>query len=123
VDDELFALAPLGFATLDVDFYSSSKDALALFEGRPDVYLPFVTVYVDDLALSTHTRYAGELLAIREFNDTHTKRKICKIEQLRIHRPRWENWQDRMYAFHNFAHSQYNTLVIPDTDKDRQLPL
>ena len=54
--EQLGPEAPLVFATLDVDFYSSSKDALRLFEGRPDAYLPYVTLYVDDLALSTHTR-------------------------------------------------------------------
>ena len=39
VAEELGPDAPLGFAALDVDFYSSSKDALRLFDGQADAYL------------------------------------------------------------------------------------
>ena len=67
-----------------------------------------VHCYFDDVAsneLGCMNEYVGELLAIKEFNETFKDRKVCKIEQLRICRPRWENWQDRMYAFHNFSPS------------------
>jgi hypothetical protein len=118
--------APIGFVAFDLDYYSSTKAAFALFDG-PDVsHLPRVYCYFDDVcsnALACMSEHLGELLAIREFNASHSERKISRVEQVRIHRPRWENWQDRMYAFHNFAHPKYNTLVIPKTDKDTQLPL
>jgi hypothetical protein len=68
--------APLGFATLDVDYYSSSVSALRLFSGSAEHYFPYVPVYVDDLAHPTHTRFAGELLAIEEFNAAHELRKL-----------------------------------------------
>jgi hypothetical protein len=107
--------APLGFATLDVDFYSSSKDALALFDGRPDAYLPFVTVYVDDLALSTHTRYAGELLAIREFNDDHELRKLdwdWNLANTRVLRR--AEWLTHMFKLHVLDHPERSDLSRSD---------
>jgi hypothetical protein len=103
--------APLGFATLDVDFYSSSKDALGLFEGSPDAYLPFVTVYVDDLALSTHTRFAGELLAIREFNDAHDLRKLdwdWNLANTRVFKR--AEWLTHMFKLHVLDHPERSDL-------------
>lgn len=119
------AHAPIGFVAFDLDYYSSTKAALTLFEGDADSHLPRVYCYFDDLALGPlgcMNEYMGELLAIREFNASHAKRKICKIEQVRRHRERWEPWQENMYAFHDFAHPQYNTPVMPG-EKHHQLPL
>jgi hypothetical protein len=103
--------APLGFATLDVDFYSSSTDALRLFDGRPDAYLPFVTLYVDDLALSTHTRYAGELLAIREFNESHELRKLdwdWNLANTRVFKH--AEWLTHMFKLHVLDHPERSDL-------------
>jgi hypothetical protein len=116
--------APLGFVSFDLDYYSSTKAAFALFEGSAVAHLPRVHCYFDDVTSNTlacMNHYVGELLAIKEFNDTHPQRKICRIEGMRTHRPRVEEWHDRMYAFHDFAHSQYTTLVT--SPSDTQLPL
>lgn len=107
--------APLGFATLDVDFYSSSKDALHLFGGgRADAYLPFVTVYVDDLSLATHTRFAGELLAIREFNEEHELRKLDWDWNLRHTRVfKHAEWLTHMFKLHVLDHPERGDLSRP----------
>ena len=68
--------SPLGFATLDVDYYSSSVQALGLFKGKAISYLPVITVYVDDMMYPAHNPYCGEQLAIQEFNQNNTLRKI-----------------------------------------------
>lgn len=118
------AHAPIGFVAFDLDYYSSTKAALALFEGETHSHLPRVYCYFDDVALgplACMNEYMGELLAIREFNDSHSERKICRIEQVRLHRERWEPWQGNMYAFHDFAHPQYNTPVF--SGEKEQLPL
>ena len=110
----LGADAPLAFATLDVDFYSSSKDALRLFDGRPDAYLPCVTLYVDDLALSTHTRFAGELLAIREFNDEHELRKLdwdWNLANTRVFKR--AEWLTHMFKLHVLDHPERSDLHRP----------
>jgi hypothetical protein len=103
--------APLAFTTLDVDFYSSSKDALGLFEGRADAYLPYVTLYVDDLALSTHTRFAGELLAIREFNEEHPLRKLdwdWNLANTRVFKR--AEWLTHMFKLHVLDHPERSDL-------------
>jgi len=106
--------APLGFATLDVDFYSSSKDALRLFDGRPGAYLPYVTVYVDDLALATHTPHAGELLAIREFNEEHELRKLDRDWDLRHTRVfKHTGWLAHMFKLQVLDHPERNDLSRP----------
>ena len=114
VEHELGADAPLGFAALDVDFYSSSIEALRLFDGARDAYLPFVTVYVDDLALQTHTRYAGELLAMREFNDDHELRKLDWDWNLRHTRVfKQAEWLAHMFKLHVFDHPERSDLSRP----------
>jgi hypothetical protein len=118
--------APVGFVSFDLDYYSSTKAAFALFEGAAAAHLPRVYCYFDDVcsnALGCMSEFQGELLAIREFNEAHADRKIAKIPLVRIHRPRWEPWQEQMYALHDFAHPQYNAMLIPPTLKERQLPL
>jgi hypothetical protein len=107
--------APLGFASLDVDFYSSSKDALRLFDGSPDAYLPWIPFYVDDLALATHTRYAGELLAIREFNEEHELRKIdwdWNLQHSRVFKH--TEWLTHMFKLQVLDHPVRGDLSRPD---------
>lgn len=118
--------SPIGFIAFDLDYYSSTKSAFRLLSGTESSHLPRVHCYFDDLAgndLACMSEFVGEHLAIKEFNEENASRKLCKIEQLRLSRPRWEKWQDRMYAFHNFSHPQYNTLVIPRTKSESQLAL
>jgi hypothetical protein len=107
--------APHAFVTLDVDFYSSSKEALRLFEGPPDGYLPVVPVYVDDISLSTHTRFAGELLAIREFNDEHELRKLDWDWNLRNTRVfKNAEWLTHMFKLHVLDHPERGDLSRPE---------
>lgn len=97
--------APLGFVTLDVDFYSSTRRALKLFTGPPACYFPYVTVYVDDVALPTHTRYAGEQLAMSEFNDANALRKL-EFDRFLIHSRVFKHaeWLAHMYKLHVLDH-------------------
>lgn len=118
--------APIGFISFDLDYYSSTVAALQILAGATDSHLPRVHCYFDDVTsndLGCMNPYVGELLAIREFNERWPDRKICKIELLRVHRHRWEKWQERMFAFHDFSHPLYTKLVIPRTDEASQIPL
>ena len=67
---------PIGFVSLDVDYYSSSKDALEVFAGAPELYLPRTVVFLDDIEHPSHNSACGELLAVREFNDVQQVRRI-----------------------------------------------
>lgn len=118
--------APVGFVAFDLDYYSSTVAALQILSGPPSTHLPRVHCYFDDVTandLGCMNPYVGELLAINEFNERFAERKICRIELLRVHRHRWEKWQDRMFAFHHFTHPQYTQLVIPHESAQSQLPL
>jgi hypothetical protein len=74
--------APIAFISLDVDYYWSARDALALCDGPPESYLPTTIVYADDIAFQSHSRWAGEQLAIREYNEEHELRKIERYDAL-----------------------------------------
>jgi hypothetical protein len=116
-------LAPLGFVSFDLDYYSSTKAALDVFADRGPGHLPRVHCYFDDVAandLGCMSEHVGELLAIREFNDSHGSRKISKFELLRLSRPRWEHWQEKIFVMHDFAHPQYTTPVISTDVKHTQ---
>lgn len=118
--------APIGFIAFDLDYYSSTVAAFQILGGASSSYLPRVHCYFDDVTsndLGCMNPYVGELLAIREFNDKWPDRKICRIEQLRVHRRRWEKWQERMFAFHDFSHPLYTKLVVPRDEEARQIPL
>jgi hypothetical protein len=118
--------SPVGFVSFDLDYYSSTKAAFRIFESSAVGYLPRVYCYFDDVAsnnLSLVNEYVGELLAILEYNDEHAHRKLTKIEQLREARPRWESWQDRMFAHHDFEHPLYTMQVVPDVGTNVALPL
>jgi hypothetical protein len=97
--------APLGFATLDVDYYSSSVAALRLFTGAPESYFPYIPVYVDDLGRPTHTRFAGEQLAIAEFNEAHELRKLEHDGALPYARVfKHAEWLAHMFKLHVLDH-------------------
>jgi hypothetical protein len=118
--------APIGFIAFDLDYYSSTKAAFRIFEGDEATHLPRVHCFFDDLGctdIGVMSRFVGEYLAIDEFNAVHADRKLCPIEQLRINRFRWESWQERMYAFHNFSHEQYTQHLLPSDNRHTQLPL
>jgi len=118
--------SPIGFVAFDLDYYSSTSAALAIFEGDESTHLPRVYSYFDDLSSNDFgcmNVFVGEHLAISEFNDRHPQRKISRIEQLRLNRSQWEKWSERMYAFHNFGHSRYAERVVPDDRRYTQMPL
>ncbi|MCU1278986.1 MAG: hypothetical protein JWM53_2532 [bacterium] len=120
------SLAPIGFVAFDLDYYSSTKAAFGIFGDGGAKCLPRVHCYFDDVAsndLGCMNEYVGELLAIREYNESHPAQKICKFENLRLSRPRWEDWQEKMYVHHNFGDPRYATQVIPLEAKHIERPL
>jgi hypothetical protein len=68
--------SPIGYVVVDLDYYSSTATALRLFSNAPELYLPFVVTYFDDIVFDEHNAACGELLAIHEFNASHRNRII-----------------------------------------------
>ena len=91
----------IAFVSIDVDYYSSTKDCLKLFEINSNFFLPSTILYLDDVNNIDHNAYCGELLAINEFNEENKIRKIAKMTQLRNWRI-FKNalWIDQMYFLH-----------------------
>jgi len=97
--------APIGFVAVDVDYYSSAKKALAVLTGPPNLYLPIVPVYLDDIGVDGSNPWTGELLAVNEFNHDNEFRKIAPFTMLRSHRIfKNTQWIDRMFAAHIHDH-------------------
>jgi hypothetical protein len=103
---------PIGFVSFDVDLYSSTRDALAVFEIDCEKMLPLVVSYFDDviggirrIGSLFRTRAAGQLLAIEEFNADGSLRHLDPIWVLRHRRPLdREAWIERTYALHVLDH-------------------
>lgn len=69
----------LAFVSVDLDFYSSTRDAMELFRFSPECYVPALPMYFDDMdVLLTYNEWCGEALAIKEFNEAETFRKIAR---------------------------------------------
>ena len=96
---------PIGFVSVDVDYYSSARDVLTVLTGEAHKYLPIVPVYLDDVGIDSCNPWTGELLAVNEFNQEQQYRKIAPFTLLRSNRIfKNAQWIDRMYAGHIHDH-------------------
>jgi hypothetical protein len=118
---------PVGFAALDLDYYSSTKAAFALFEPAGSaMHMPRVYCYLDDIIYpeyACHNEYSGELCAIREFNEEHEDSKICPLHLLRNTRVQPAPWNDQIYVYHDFKHPLYCNNITPSGAQFTQKPL
>jgi len=105
---------PIGAVAIDVDYYSSTVDALTVFDHAPT--LPRVPVYFDDLWLATP--FTGEWAAITDYNRTHECEKITQTWAL----ARGEGWKAQVFEWHRFDHPDYATLLTK-INVAGQLPL
>lgn len=109
--------APIGFMSFDMDVYSATKGVLGhLAEGSDHArFLPRTPVYFDDVAGwqgQDYNPYAGELLAIDEFNAENREVKLAEDRTFRT-LPVNHTWHHGTYTLHRFAHPQYDTYVSP----------
>jgi hypothetical protein len=98
------AAPPVGFMAVDVDLYSSTMQALQLLSlpGRRMLLRTFI--YFDDVELVFAHRFAGELLAIDEFNRDSDMVKIDRLRGFNVDRPFPEKQYLRMmYVAHDLA--------------------
>jgi hypothetical protein len=92
---------PVGFVSVDVDLYSSSRDALRVLSHPAARTLAHVPLYFDDVDFFFNHRFAGELLAIEEFNREHEGVKIDRWRGVRVDRPFPERpFLDKLYVAH-----------------------
>jgi len=102
---ELTGAAPLGYAAIDVDYYWSAAECMAVFTGPADRYLPITMVYLDDVEEEGVNPWCGELLAVDEFNTREQFRKVTPFNFLRQRRIfRNAKWIDHLFALHVLDH-------------------
>lgn len=113
------AEAPIGYVEFDVDYYRSTRDALAvLADENPAKYLPIVVAYLDDIVIDLHNRWCGALLAVEEFNAAQRFRKVeypTFLENTRLFRR--AVWIKQM----RFAHILDHPLRIRPMDSNRHV--
>lgn len=109
--------APIGFVAFDLDFYSSTKSALNLFNARHCLFLPRVVCYFDDILSNDmvyHSEFTGVPLAIEEFNQKNSDRKIAKMHGLRYIRMIPDTWNEKIFVFHYFSHPLFSKYIYPE---------
>ena len=118
--------APIGAAFLDLDFWSSTRDALEVFKGSFDTILPRIFTYCDDVVSidggGVLCDDVGQLRAIRDYNETAPMRQLKPIAGLVHTRPVKAVWNSQIYVHHTFDHPQYNTYIHDDPDRQLQIP-
>jgi hypothetical protein len=109
--------SPVAFIAVDVVLYSSTMQVLKLFDADQALLLPRIHCYFDDIFGFTLGDHNGELLAISDFNSSHSIKKISKIHGLKYFVPgRYRNtdWVEKFWIAHIFDHAlygQYDGLV------------
>lgn len=95
---------PVGFAAFDLDLYSSTRDALALFGSPTRRMLLHTPCCFDDVSFfSCHAR-AGELLAIDEFNRGNGAVFIDRWRGIAHDRAfPLATWLEKMHVAHDLA--------------------
>lgn len=106
---------PIGFVAFDLDLYSSTKDALGIFNAAGMKMLWSTPLYFDDIAFVFNHRFAGEFLAIREFNEENENFKIDHwygVESGRAFPERY--FYKKLYVCHDLI-SISNVILDRDT--------
>jgi hypothetical protein len=94
---------PLGFLAMDLDLYSSTKHALEILRQPDTQMLRRTFLYFDDIFLLENHRFAGERLAIEEFNSETEFVKIDRWHSLCNRIFRDYRWIQQMYIAHDLA--------------------
>lgn len=107
--------APIGFVSFDMDYYSSTIAALAIFSENQDdrYFLPRIQCYFDDVIGSEYSSYndfVGELAAIRDFNHGNESVKLAESRVFRKYAINFD-WYHQIYLMHRFRHSLYGSYI------------
>ena len=102
--------APITFISFDLDYYTSTVQAMKVLEAEQSLLMPRIHCYFDDITGFTFSEFTGERLAISEFNASHDLKKISPIFALRYYLPPPHNqalWPEKFYLAHIFNHNLY----------------
>ena len=98
------SVLPVGFVAFDLDLYSSTARALRILSAHDRRTLMHVPLYFDDVEHSVSHRFAGERLAIEEFNAANDRVKLDRWRGLEDARPFPEaTFLRKMYMAHDLV--------------------
>lgn len=103
-------VSPIAFVGTDICLYSSTKEALKLFDANPNLLLPRLPCSFRGAVGKDFSDYTGELLAVSEFNAEHSMRKISPIRGMEYFLPpRYRSfWIPMLHSLHIFDHPLYD---------------
>ena len=105
---------PIGFVAVDVDLYSSAVDVLQILALPGTRMLRRVPMYFDDVDFFFNHKFAGELLAIEEFNAVNATVKIDRWRGIRKEKVFPESpWLDKMFIAHDLSAIANVNLIRP----------
>jgi hypothetical protein len=114
----------IGFVSFDLDYYSSTRDALEILRGDAAGLMPRVLCYFDDTHGYPWGDHNGARLAIAEHNERDDERTLDEIHGLHYLLPlsqRELRWPEAMYIAHAFDHLAY--AEAEGTELTRRLDL
>lgn len=109
IKDEPLEKQPIGFISFDLGLYTSTKNALSLLNEKSDFFIPRVPMYFDNKYFVLENE--GDLYALKEFNNTSSK-KISEIgemaEQMSLSWKKWIFLGKRVLMLSDLNHEKYN---------------
>lgn len=118
--------APVGFVAQDLDYFSSTRDALVLYDLPHEHLMPRVLSYYDDVLGYPWGEGNGELAANAGFNASRAQRRIDRLQGMRhlIPRAQFETpWPEALFLVHVLDHPRYGeyegTAISTRLDLDR----
>lgn len=119
-----YSPAPVGAIFFDLDYYSSTMDALALFNNQnSDNFLPRIFCYFDNILgneIKLYNDFTGELRAIKEFNDINSRTKIASARHL-LGKKIMYPWFHQIYITHLFSNDKYNKYISKHSSRSLSL--
>lgn len=115
--------APIGAISFDLDYYSSTIDALGIFDVPAERRLPRIFNYFDDIYSSDLGHVGpgvGVPLAIAEFNAADPTRHLGQLTHLEFSYRPARRWHRQIFSFADFKHPQHDQYIV---GSDRQLSL
>lgn len=114
--------APIGAVLYDLDYYSSTKQALEILRSAERHRLPRLYCYFDDIIgaeTELYNDFTGVRLAISEFNACGDLKLSPCYHLTTSEFPK--TWYHQIYSLHDFHHSRYADFVSESSA--HQLPL
>jgi hypothetical protein len=107
--------APIAAISFDMDHYHPTMETLKRIGlgDRLHCFMPRPLLYFDNTVgdhIKAYNEFSGELLAIDDFNASHSNAKIARCRDvLRV--PRNCDWYHKMFFLHIFSHPMYNSYI------------